>query len=246
MYVMRTVAGNIDWIKQLRQRFDKDVKGLMEREPLWQKCRNCVDGYCCGHEIYPVKKSRLNPFRLEEWWLMLEYVKNNFCDEDRKRLARNIFSKRPDCIFLFGNRCSVHPARAWACRVHPYTISFNPGSAYFPVGEISLPSCPSLASAFGIKTGEVLVQKPRVVTQDPINRLVQLKLRKRKPVWLMDASDYVREIEERAKESERTLADWEALLELAGKAGGKGGPLLQMYLEKMQGLKRRSDGSLEV
>lgn len=241
---MKTVAENIIWLKDLRDRFDKDVQQLMEHEPLWHRCRNCIDGYCCGHDIYPVTQSRLNPFRLEEWWLMLEHVKNNFNDEDRKRLTRNILSKRPDCIFLFGNRCSVHPARAWSCRVHPYTISLHPSPAYFPVGELALPSCPSLASAFGLKTNQLLVQKPKLGNRETDSRLVQAKLRKRKPVWLIDGSDYVREIEANAPRKDRPATDWEALLELAEEAAGKGGPLLKLYLEKMQSLKRLPDGRL--
>ncbi|MBN1368610.1 MAG: YkgJ family cysteine cluster protein [Dehalococcoidaceae bacterium] len=235
---------NLNWLKDFKERFDKDVSLLLKKEPLWEKCRNCPDGYCCGHDIYPVTMSYLNPFRLEEWWLMLEYVKDNFTEGQKKQLVRNILSKRPDCIFLFGNRCSVHPARAWACRVHPYTISFHPSPDYFPVGKLALPSCPSLAPAFGVKRDEMLVQSPGVLSREEGGRLVQVKLKKRKPVWLLDASNYVKEFESRAPSEERTAAEWEALLDLAGKAGSKGGIALQLYLEQMQGLKRQPDGSI--
>jgi len=235
---------NLAWLRDFKERFDNDVRRLLDKEPLWSKCRNCPDGYCSGQDIYPVTMSRLNPFRLEEWWLQLEYVKDNFSEEDKKQLVRNILSKRPHCIFLFGNRCRVHPARAWACRVHPYTISFHDGQDYFPVGQLAIPSCPALAPAFGVMKDEIIVQHPNVLAQEPGTRLIQVKLKKRKPVWLLDATDYVKEFESRIPGEERPAEDWEDLLALAGEAGSKGGIALQMYLEKMQGLTRMPDGSI--
>ena len=207
---------NIAWLADFRERFDEDVRRLMEKEPLWQKCRNCPDGYCCGHGIYPVTMSRVNPFRLEEWWMMLDYVKANFSENDKKQLIRNVLSKRPDCIFRFGNRCSVHPARAWACRVHPYTISYHPNPEYFPSGQIALPSCPALAPAFGIKRDEEVIQSPSVLARDEESRLVQVKLKK-ETVWLVDATDYVAG-SKNTPATGRPAADWEALL-TCGQAG---------------------------
>ncbi|MDD5604904.1 MAG: hypothetical protein PHX29_03205 [Dehalococcoidales bacterium] len=235
---------SLAWLTEFRERFDEDVRRLTAKEPLWQKCRNCPDGHCCGHDIYPVTVSRINPFRLEEWWLMLEYVKNYFSEKDKKQLVRNILSKRPDCIFRFGNRCSVHPARAWACRVHPYTISFHANPDFFPIGQLALPSCPALASSFGIKKEEVVIQTPNVLAREPESRLVQVKLKKRRPVWLLDATDYVVEFERHAPGAERPGEYWEALLALAGEAGSKGGVALQLYLENTQGVIRLPNGNV--
>ncbi|MDD5122936.1 MAG: YkgJ family cysteine cluster protein [Dehalococcoidales bacterium] len=235
---------SLTWLADFKERFDDDVKRLYAKEPLWSKCQNCPDGHCCGHGIYPVTMSRLNPFRLEEWWLQLEYVKDNFSEDEKKQLVRNVLSKRPHCIFLFDNRCSVHPARAWACRVHPYTISFHTNPDYFPVGQLAIPSCPAFAHTFSVKKNEIVVQSPAILAKEPGSRLIQVKLKKRKPVWLLDATDYVNEFENRAGGEERSAEDWEALLSLAGEAGSKGGIALQMYLEKMQGLTRMPDGSI--
>ncbi|MFA6771080.1 MAG: hypothetical protein WCS74_00355, partial [Dehalococcoidales bacterium] len=94
------------------------------------------------------------------------------------------------------------------------------------------------------KKNEIVVQSPAVLAKEPGSRLIQVKLKKRKPVWLLDATDYVNEFENRAGGEERSAEDWEALLSLAGEAGSKGGIALQMYLEKMQGLTRMPDGSI--
>ncbi len=237
---------NMAWIKDFRQRFDSDINYLTGKEPLWKTCAGCRDGHCCGHDIYPATVSQLNPYRLEEWWLMLEYVRDNFSVEEKKKLVRNVISDRPDCIFLFGNRCSIYPARAWSCRLHPFTISFHPSSRYFPTGEIALPSCPALSPVFGLKKDELFVQRPEVISKDRRHNLVQLKLKKHKPLWLMDATEYVEEYENHVTGDGYTTRDWEALLDLAGQAGDKGGIILQLYIEKMQGIQRLPDGKVII
>jgi hypothetical protein len=232
-----------EWLKDLRKRFAGEVKLLYSVEPFWRACEKCADGYCCAHKIFPVLQSHGNPFNAEEWWLQLEYVRDHFTPEDKKQLVQNILSKRPDCIFLFGNRCGVHPARAWACRVHPYVISYYPSPALFPIGEIALPSCPTMAPSFDLKQDELLVQSPAPLAHHTDGNLVQVKLRKRKPMWVVDATPYVKEYQEHIPmQLERPISDWEELLALARQAGGKDAEILASYIEMTQGLTRMPDG----
>jgi hypothetical protein len=234
---------NINWVKDFERRFAGEVRLLYKEEPFWLACEKCSSGYCCAHKIFPVVQSKGNPFSAEEWWLQLEYVRDHFSAADKKQLIQNISSKRPDCIFLFGNRCAVHPARTWACRVHPYVISYHPAPGLFPVGEIALPSCPTLAGAFDIKTDESLVQKPEPMERHERGSLVKVKLRKRKPLWVVDATPYVKEYQSHVpKRAERPISDWEEVLAMARAAGGKEGEILAAYIEMIQGLSRTVDG----
>ena len=232
-----------EWLKDFRKRFNDEVKLLYAVEPFWRACEKCADGYCCAHKIFPVLQSKGNPFSAEEWWLQMEYVRDRFSPQDKKQLVQNIVSKRPDCIFLFGNRCGAHPARTWACRVHPYVISYHPTSDIFPVGEIALPSCPTLASSFEVKQDELVVQRPPPLAHHAEGSLVKIKLRKRKPIWVVDASPYVKEYQKHVPlQKERPITDWEELIELAREAGGKDGDILASYIELTQGLTRLPDG----
>lgn len=238
-----SLAQKAEWLRDFRQRFAGEVKQLYSVEPFWRACEKCADGYCCSHKIFPVLQSQGNPFNAEELWLQWEYVRDHFTAEDRKQLIQNILSKRPDCIFLFGNRCGVHPARVWACRVHPYAISYHPSPALFPVGEIALPSCPTLASSFDIKQDELLVQRPQPLEHSPEGNLVKIKLRKRKPIWVIDATSYVKEFQKRVPlRPERPITDWEELLALVRQAAGKDGEIAVSYIEMTQGLTRLPDG----
>jgi Fe-S-cluster containining protein len=240
-----SLAHKAEWLKDFRRRFAAEVKTLNDVEPFWRACEKCADGYCCGHKIFPVLQTEGNPFNAEEWFLQLEYVRDHFSAEDKQRLVQNISSRRPDCIFLFGNRCAVHPARTWACRVHPYVVSYHPAPTQFPVGEIALPSCPTLASSFGLKQDELIVQRPLPLSRHPQASLVKVKLRKRKPLWVVDATPYVKEYQQHLPlKLERPMQDWEELIELARQAGGREGDVLASYLEMVQGLTRTPDGHL--
>lgn len=227
---------NINWLKDFNRRFDAEVKQLHMREPFWQLCRRCPDGHCCGDIIFPVKNRLGNPFLAEEWWMMLDQVRG-FSNWHRKQLALNILSKRRACIFLFGNRCAVHAGRPWTCRFHPYTVSFSAGEGRFPVGEIALPSCPGYAAAFGLAVGEEYIQKLSVVRRDGQNpRLVLLKLKKHRPVWLIDAGDYLEEYERQARDKGNQPSEWQVLLDLAKQVGGAECDILPLYVEHVLGL----------
>jgi Fe-S-cluster containining protein len=226
-----------DWLLSLYQRFNEDVKRLNQLEPFWQICNRCPDGHCCGTNSYVSLKSSGNPFLIEEWWLMLEFVRDRFSDKDKKQLALNIISNRAACIFLFKNRCSVHSIRPWGSRIHPYTINFYDKATSFPAGEIALPSCPSMAYAFGLKTNEMLVQRPQIIERADDGTLVRVKLKKHKPVWLIDASRYVMERENRAATRPASSLTRQQLLELAESAGGAYGGLLRIYLEMILGIR---------
>ncbi len=232
---------NIAWLKDFRRRFDAEVKHLYETETFWLACQRCASGYCCAHQIFPVAKTKGNPFSAEEWWLQLEYVRDHFSPAEKKQLIQNIASRRPDCIFLFGNRCAVHPARTWACRVHPYVVNYHPAPSLFPVGELALPSCPPLASSFDIKIDEHLTQKP--APGERRENLVKVKLRKHKPLWLIDASAYVKEYQAHvAVRRERPIAEWREVIDLAREAGGEDGDVLAAYVALTQGLTIMPDG----
>ncbi len=207
------------WLKEFNGRFAMDVAGLYKIEPFWRACNLCVNGYCCGQAALAVSHRPNNPFLLEEWWLLLEYVRDNFTEPDKKRLAAKIVSKSSGCIFLFGHRCNVHPARCWICRSHPYTISFYPAPEIFPVGEIELPSCPNFANSFGVSVGDSRIQKPQIIERDVVNSLVKAKLHKHKALWLIDASSYVEEFVEHIQPGPRPSSDWDEMLTLV-KAGG--------------------------
>lgn len=235
-----------EWIKDFHQRFSKEVELLYRIEPFWHICNQCSDGYCCSQKTFFVSQIQINPFNVEEWWLQLEYVRDYFSSEQKKQLIRNVLSHRTACIFLFGNRCSVHPVRALACRVHPYVISYHPASHIFPVGKIAIPSCPNLASFFGIKQNAFVVQHPQPLERHTEGNLVKIKLRKRKPIWVIDATPYIEEYKQHIPHQlKRPISDLEELLELAHQAGGKDREILTDYIELTQGLIRLPNGRIE-
>ena len=166
---------------------------------------------------------------------MLEHVRTRFTSAEKKQLAKNIISQRPSCIFLFQNRCQVYASRPWGSRLHPYTINFAENGFAFPVGQIALPACPSLASAFGLKTDAELVQMPPVLERT--ETMVLVKLHKHKPIWLLDISCYVREYAEHGAIRKISGEELGQLLELARLAGGEYGDLLRLYLEMVLGLR---------
>jgi Fe-S-cluster containining protein len=226
------------WYQGFCARFEKEIKLLLKVESFWKVCHECPDGYCCGRYTLPLMIDNVNPFKTEEWWLILNYVKQNFSAQQRQTLLRNIniADKRKECIFLFGCRCSVHPARPWACRLYPYTISFRSSPVFFLVGGLALPSCPALAPAFGLKPGNSLIQNPDVLLRHSSGKLVKCKLKKRKPLWLIDASDYFQEYEASVSQCQETKTyDWAGLFELANEVWGKEGQLVFNYLRSSWG-----------
>jgi len=229
------IAENLAWMRDFLHRFDIEVKKLNKKEPFWLKCNQCPDGHCCQCIIYTVLSRRDNPFMAEDWWLMVEYAKNHFSSSDRKQLYSNILSKRSSCIFLFDNRCSVHAGRPWTCRFHPYSISFYSGHAQYPVGEIALPSCPAYASSFRIRIGEQYIQKPEILARDESNpMLIRVKLKKQKPLWVLDVTSFIEEYEKQAVTRENTPTPWYKVLALAEEAGGSECDILASYIENVR------------
>ena len=115
------------------ERFQNEIKLLYELEPFWRTCLKCPDGYCCTQQTYKGKGYQGNPYLLEDWWLMLQFVRDNFLNEEKIQLIKNIRSNRKNCIFLFDKRCSIHSARPWTSRIHPYTVSFHTSPGLFPM-----------------------------------------------------------------------------------------------------------------
>lgn len=189
------------WLSDFYERFDHEVRLLLEEEPFWKVCYQCSDGYCCSKPVLPI----MSP----EWSLIQNFIKENFSPQDKHRLLQNIESTRLQCIFLFDNRCSVYQVRPWICRIFPHTISFFSSAITFQVGGIALPNCPNLARAFGLKVDETFFQYPTVVARSSINKLVKCKLKKHKPLWLIDGTEYWREYEGKMpKNEDGTLDGW--------------------------------------
>jgi Fe-S-cluster containining protein len=183
-----------------------------------------------------VGASEGNPFLLEDWALMLEYVRDRYSSAQKDKLIQNILSHSENCIFLADGRCGVHPARPWSCRTHPYTVSFHPDPALFPVAKLGLPSCPAFAAFFGLQglaKGHLLVQSISVIERGPGNHLVKVKLKKHKPVWLIDASSYIKALEDNMPPADRPHKEWQDLFSLAEQAGGRQGLVLAGYVEKV-------------
>ena len=221
------------WLGDYYARFEAETRKLHIKEPFWRICQKCPDGYCCSRATYSVQKGVGNPFLVEDWHRMLTFVKERYSAKDRDRLARAILSDPEECVFMVNRRCSIYPARPWSCRTHPYTVSFYPTPTLFPVGEIELPSCPSLAPYFGLKKDELWVQTAPVTSRDTNSNLVSLKLKKHKPLWVIDASTYIREYETNMPPADRPESDWVGLFAFAKEAGVEMGELLARYVENI-------------
>lgn len=229
------ITENLAWMRDFNRRFEKEINKLLSKESFWRKCSHCPDGHCCGNIVYPVLNRWSNPFMAEDWWLMLEHVRNQFSSTDRKQLYRNILSESSSCIFLFGNRCSVHAGRPWTCRFHPYSISFFSGHGQYPMGEIALPSCPAYADSFSIRIDEQYIQKLIILSRDESNPMfVKVKLKKHKPLWVLDATNYVEEYESHALTKENVPPQWHKVLLLAEEAGGSECDILASYIENVR------------
>jgi len=225
-----TFTERLEWIKKFRERFERENELLYRVEPSWHACKKCKDGYCCAHKTYAVEKCSYNPLMIEEWWIMLEYVKTNFNSAQLQQLYQNILSPRPDCIFRFGSRCEIHPARAWSCRIHPFAISYHKDPLLFPVGEFALPSCPSFATIFKIKQDSTVVQQPQPLETHPEGTLVKIKLHKRKPLWVIDISSFIKDYTAFVSTlPRRTASDFDGLLEMARQIGREN-DLLPRYI----------------
>jgi hypothetical protein len=112
-------------------------------------------------------------------------------------------------------------------------VSFHPNTGLFPFGELALPSCPAFVYSFGLKQDQLLVQPVSLIARDPNSHLVKIKLKKHKPVWLIDASSYIKEYQGNMPPADRPQADWQALFSLAEEAGGQHGVVLARYVEEV-------------
>ena len=223
---------SLAWLENFYARFGEETRLLHEIEPFWRPCQKCPDGFCCSRLIYSVQNGgEGNPFIIEDWTRMLKYVQLAFTQANKTRLIRSILSNSNNCIFLVDGRCSIYPARPWSCRTHPYTVSFYPNPVLFPLSEIALPSCPALAGSFGIKKDQLWLQPLPAASRDPRRNLVKIKLKKNKPIWLIDASDYIQEYEKNAPSADRPDSEWLELFSLAKQAGGVQGDILAAYVE---------------
>jgi len=188
-----------EWLLNLYERLEKDVRLLSEEEPFWKVCHDCTDGYCCQKNAIPVMSM--------EWDMVTRYVKKTFSNRNKGRLMDNIESKRIWCPFLFSGKCSVYPVRPWSCRIYPYVISFHSSKITFQTGYISLPLCRSLAKSFGIKVGEIAFLAPEILSRHTSGKLVKCSLEKPRPLWYVDATDYFAEYENNMPKNESGVLD---------------------------------------
>lgn len=228
----RDIKSAAAWLKSVFARLDEDIRQLHRVESFWHPCLKCGDGHCCWHESYLASGAAGNPFAPIEWWIALEHVSDNFSAVERKQLARNMLSKRTACVFLFGSRCQVYPARSWISRMHPYSISFFPGKM-LSEGEVAVPSCPKYAASFDIKINQLRVLRPNIASRSGDRRLVQVQMPKHKLVWYIDATDYMCEFETYLshRSAESSGKSREDLLHLAADAGKEQGAIFKKYIE---------------
>jgi len=187
------------WLINFFKRFDSEIQFLYKEEPFWKSCYKCVDSHCCKKPTLPIMAA--------EWDLIRDFVQEQFLPKNKERLLQKIESPSLECIYLVGNHCSVYPVRPWICRLFPYTISFYSSPITTQVGGIALPSCPTFVQIFGLKVDELFFQYPKVLTRHRGNNLVQCKLKKHRPLWLIDGTEYWREYEREMPKNENGVLD---------------------------------------
>ena len=183
-----------DWLIDFYRRFDEVIQLLLAEEAFWQPCGFCSEPQCCHSTTVPVTDPEMN--------LLAGHVRETFDEQQKKVLLSNIEGSSKNCPFLFGGKCSVFPVRPWACRITPYTVSFDDDEPVHNVTSLFLPYCSSLAPHFGQKPGNIVYQEPVVLENHPTAPLVKLGLKTPRPLWFIDGSDYFREYEEKIPESQ--------------------------------------------
>jgi hypothetical protein len=104
---------------------------------------------------------------------------------------------------------------------------------------MELPSCPPLAASVGINKDQLYIQLANVIEKGPNSNLVRVKLKKHKPVWVIDATSYIREYQVNRPPAVRLESEWRQLFALAKEAGGRQGYVLAEYVEAITELKPR-------
>lgn len=183
-----------NWLTDLYERFDKIIQRLLAEEPFWQPCSTCSEPQCCHSTTVPVTDT--------EWGLMARHVRDTFDEQQKHTLLSNIESSSRHCPFLFGSKCSVYPVRPWACRITPYTVSFDESDPVRNITGLFLPYCSTLAPYFGQKSGHIVYQEPIVLDRQATGPLVKLGLNIPGPLWFIDGSGCFREYEEKIPESQ--------------------------------------------
>jgi len=189
----------VEWLLNFYERFEKDVRLLLEEEPFWRICHDCPDGYCCQRNAIPVMTI--------EWDIVTNHIKKTFSNRNKGRLMDSIESKRIRCPFLFSGKCSIYPVRPWSCRIYPYVISFYSSETTFQTGYINLPPCPSLASSFGIEVGEMVFCAPEILLRHANGKLVKCSLEKPQPLWYINVTDYFAEYENNMPKNDAGVLD---------------------------------------
>jgi Fe-S-cluster containining protein len=193
----------LNWLQDFYRRYEDHTRALFAIEPFWQTCGDCPDGGCCTSQTIPV----MSP----EWDNIVQHVRCNFSQRNKDRLLENIERGGHRCPYLFGQRCAIYPARPFACRLYPYSISFRDyqdDEIKYESGTFLLPYCKALAEGFGNKIGGEDIQvKPEIVGRKNESHLVKLKLAQPRDLWVIDRSDYNREYTEKMPKAEAGKLD---------------------------------------
>jgi Fe-S-cluster containining protein len=193
----------IDWLQDFYHRYEEDTRALFTIEPFWQTCGACPDSACCIAQTIPV----MSP----EWDDIVQYVRHKFTQRSKDRLLDNIERGGGRCPYLFGQRCAIYPARPFACRLYPYSISFRDyqdDEIKYESGTFILPYCKALAGSFGTKIGgEDILVKPEIIERQTGSHLAKLKLAQPRHLWVIDRSEYNREYVENMPKAEAGKLD---------------------------------------
>jgi Fe-S-cluster containining protein len=202
-------AGDMDELVErtldIYARFEIEVRRLHEMEPLWNACQDCQDGYCCKRETVPVMK--------HEWERIVEFVKSNFSEGQKRRLQTNIEKGKPKCPFLMRERCAVYPARTWTCRIYPYTVSHQRVAHN---GEFIAPYCSAYAPLFGSREDCLDAFQYTVRERIENTNLIKIRINDQLEFWVIDITTYAVQFAALLPRNEKGVMDGDDMHNWAG------------------------------
>ncbi len=197
--------GLVEKTLDIYARFEKEVGRLHQIEPLWQPCNDCTDGYCCRSETVPVMK--------HEWERIINFVKTEMPDNQKRRLQTNIEKGKPKCPFLMRERCAVYAVRTWTCRIYPYTISSHRAAHQ---GEFIVPYCAAYAATFGSRENRLEAYRPQIIQKMEGTNLVKIRIKDSLEFWVIEISAYSAEFAAMLPRNEKGLMDGDDMHNWAG------------------------------
>jgi Fe-S-cluster containining protein len=182
--------------QEIYSEFEKEVQVLHLRETLWHPCTACPDCYCCRHETVPVMT--------HEWERIVSFVKKEMPARQKRRLESQVDKGKPKCPFLMNERCSVYPARAWTCRIYPYTIS-NYRIAH--ASQFIAPYCRAYQTIFNAREGKLEAFPYEVLEKEEQCHLVKIRINSQQEFWVIDITEYAQEFHRLLPQNEEGVLD---------------------------------------